>query len=51
LTEPSLVSGGQVQSIVMDLAGGAIWVAKGPSVPVCAAGYQHIALIDLFSDG
>ena len=51
LTEPSLVSGGQVQSIVMDLAGGDIWVAKGPSVPVCAAGYQHIALIDLFSDG
>jgi predicted choloylglycine hydrolase len=51
LMEPTLVSGGQVQSLVMDLTAGAIWVAKGPSVPVCAAGYQHIAWDDLFPDG
>jgi hypothetical protein len=51
LTEPSLVSGGQVQSMVMDLAGGEVWVARGPSVPVCATGYQHMTLVDLFADG
>jgi len=51
LMDPSLVSGGQVQSMVMDLAAGEVWVAKGPAVPVCAAGYQHIALVDLFADG
>jgi hypothetical protein len=51
LKEPSLVSGGQVQSVVMDLAQGEVWVAKGPSVPVCSAGYQQSVLANLFADG
>jgi hypothetical protein len=51
LQEPSLVSGGQVQSVVMDLAQGEVWVAQGPAVPVCSSGYQQSVLANLFADG
>jgi Acyl-coenzyme A:6-aminopenicillanic acid acyl-transferase len=51
LQQPSLVSGGQVQSVVMDLAQGEVWVAQGPAVPVCSSGYQPSVLANLFADG
>jgi hypothetical protein len=49
LTAPGLVSSGQVQSLVMDLARAALWVAAGLAAPVCSAGYQPLEWHDLFT--
>ena len=47
VTEPCLVSGGQVQSVVMDLGAGELWLAEGTTLPVCATGYRRVTLCDL----
>jgi predicted choloylglycine hydrolase len=49
LTDPVLVSRGQVQSIVIDLARLELWVAVGPGVPACDSGYRHVDWIELFA--
>jgi hypothetical protein len=49
LTDAALVSNGQVQSLVMDLAGGDVWLAAGPGVPACRAGYHYLEWRALFT--
>jgi hypothetical protein len=48
LTHPALVSGGQVQSVGMDLARGEVWMAVGTTPPACSSGYRRLGWNDLF---
>jgi len=48
LAAPSLVSGGQVQSVVMDLGRGELWLADGMTLPVCRSEYRRMPLRDIF---
>jgi hypothetical protein len=48
LTHSGVVSSGQVQSLVIDLARAEMWVAAGPGVPACASGYRLVDWHELF---
>jgi hypothetical protein len=48
LADGELVSSGQVQSLVIDLARAELWAATGPRVPACASGYRYLDWKDLF---
>jgi hypothetical protein len=49
LAAPSLVSGGQIQSVVMDLGRGELWLAEGTTLPVCSSEYRRMILRDVFA--
>lgn len=49
LGAPCLMSGGQIQSVVMDLGRGELWLAEGMTLPVCRSEYRRVTLSDVFA--